>query len=40
VIDGRVCRLKVCAKAIRMGLIHKPPKREWTPQETETTVSA
>ena len=40
VIDGRVCRLKVSAKAIRMGLITKPLKREWTPQETETTVSA
>jgi large subunit ribosomal protein L28 len=28
-IDGRVCRLKVSAKAIRMGLVVKPPKRNW-----------
>ena len=27
-IDGRVCRVRVSAKAIRMGLIVKPPKRE------------
>ncbi len=27
-LDGRVIRLAVSAKAIRMGLIVKPPKRE------------
>ncbi len=27
-IDGKVCRVRVSAKAIRMGLIIKPPKRE------------
>ena len=32
-IDGRVCRIKVSAKAIRMGLIVKPPKRTWKPEE-------
>ena len=29
VVDGRVCRIKVSAKAIRMGLVVKPPKRNW-----------
>jgi large subunit ribosomal protein L28 len=28
VVDGRVVRIRVSAKAIRMGLITKPPKRE------------
>ena len=30
VINGRVCRIKVSAKAIKMGLITKPVKRKWT----------
>ena len=34
VIDGRVCRIKVSAKAIRMGLVVKPTKRNWQPPET------
>jgi large subunit ribosomal protein L28 len=29
IIDGKVCRIRVSAKAIRMGLITKPPKRNW-----------
>jgi large subunit ribosomal protein L28 len=29
VIDGQVCRVKVSAKAIRNGLIVKPPKRRY-----------
>ena len=33
VIDGRVCRVKVSAKAIRMGLIEKPSKRNYKPAE-------
>ena len=32
VVDGRVCRIKVSAKAIRMGLVTKPPKRDWKPE--------
>ncbi len=28
VIDGKIVRVRVSAKAIRMGLIVKPPKRE------------
>ena len=33
VIDGKVCRIKVSAKAIRMGLVVKPPKRNYKPAE-------
>ena len=43
-VDGKVCRIKVSAKAIKMGLVVKPPKRDWTPpadagveSETEAT---
>lgn len=34
-IDGRICRLKVSAKAIRMGLIVKPMKRDRPPKESQ-----
>ena len=33
VIDGKVVRVNVSAKAIHSGLIVKPPKRDWTPEE-------
>ncbi len=33
IIDGKVCRIKVSAKAIRMGLVVKPPKRDYKPAE-------
>jgi large subunit ribosomal protein L28 len=33
VIDGKVCRIKVSAKAIRMGLVQKPPRRNHNPSE-------
>jgi len=33
VADGTVCRIKVSAKAIRMGLVVKPPKRNYKPAE-------
>lgn len=33
VIDGKVCRVKVSVKAIRMGLIQKPVKRDYKPAE-------
>jgi large subunit ribosomal protein L28 len=36
VIDGRVCRVKVSAKAIRIGLIQKPVKRNYTPAPKAT----
>ncbi|MCH7883774.1 MAG: 50S ribosomal protein L28 [Planctomycetes bacterium] len=35
VIDGKVRRINVSAKAIRMGLVEKPPKRNWPPAGTE-----
>ena len=31
VVDGKVCRIKVSAKAMRMGLVQKPPKRDYKP---------
>jgi len=31
VVDGKVCNIKVSAKAIRMGLVQKPPKRDYRP---------
>ncbi len=33
VIDGKICRIRVCAKAIRMGLVQKPAKRNYKPME-------
>jgi len=38
VVDGKVCRIRVSAKAIRMGLVVKPPKRDWKPQDADATV--
>jgi large subunit ribosomal protein L28 len=35
VVDGRVCRIRVSAKAIRMGLVVKPPRRDWKPEPAE-----
>ena len=35
VIDGTVVRINVSAKAIRNGLIVKPPKRDYTPPTEE-----
>ncbi|MBN1787125.1 MAG: 50S ribosomal protein L28 [Sedimentisphaerales bacterium] len=32
IVDGKVCRIKVSAKAIRMGLIEKPMKRDYKPK--------
>jgi large subunit ribosomal protein L28 len=33
VVDGKVMRINVSAKAIRGGLVVKPPKRDYTPSE-------
>lgn len=33
IVDGKVCRIKVSAKAIKMGLVVKPPKRNYKPAE-------
>lgn len=36
VVDGKVCRIKVSAKAIHMGLVQKPAKRDYKAAEKET----
>ncbi|HUT30970.1 MAG TPA: 50S ribosomal protein L28 [Sedimentisphaerales bacterium] len=33
VVDGKVCRIRVSAKAIRLGLVEKPAKRDYQPAE-------
>ena len=33
VIDGAICRIRVSTKAIRMGLVVKPMKRNYKPEE-------
>ncbi len=40
VVDGKVCRIKVSAKAIRMGLVVKPAKRDWQPQQSPQPEAA
>ena len=39
VIDGQIVRIKVSAKAIKMGLVIKPKRRNWKKPET-TAVAA
>ena len=34
IVDGKICRIRVSAKAIKMGLVVKPPKRNWKPAES------
>ena len=34
-VDGKPVRIRVSAKAIKMGLVVKPLRREWKPQEAE-----
>ncbi len=36
VVDGRVVRIKVSAKAIRNGLVVKPTKRDYQPPQTDS----
>jgi large subunit ribosomal protein L28 len=38
VVNGRVQRIRVSAKAIRMGLITKPVKRTWKPEPVENAA--
>jgi large subunit ribosomal protein L28 len=33
VIDGRVCKIRVSAKAIKMGLVQRPLKRDYKKAE-------
>ena len=39
-IDGRVCRIKVSAKAIKMGLVIKPKRRTWKKPEVAAVSAA
>ena len=32
-LDGKICRIRVSAKAIKMGLVVKPMKRDYKPVE-------
>ncbi len=36
-VDGSVRRILVCTRCMRSGKIQKPPQRNWTPEETETS---
>ena len=38
VVDGRVQRIQVSAKAIRMGLVVKPLKRNYKPELAESAA--
>jgi len=40
VVNGKVCRIKVSAKAIRMGLVVKPEKRTWKPEQANTEAGS
>ena len=35
VVNGRVVRVKVAAKYLRRGLVTKPVKRNWRPEDAE-----
>ena len=39
-IDGTIVRIKVSAKAIKMGLVIKPKRRNWKKPEAATSVAA
>ena len=34
VIEGKICRIKVSTKAIRMGLVEKPMKRNYQSEQS------
>ncbi len=35
VVNGRVVRIKVSTKALRLGLVTKPTKRTWKPEKAK-----
>jgi len=39
IIDGKVCRIKISAKAIRMGLLVKPAVRNFKPDNKPEQVA-
>jgi large subunit ribosomal protein L28 len=38
VVDGAVVRVKASTKAIRDGMVVKPPKRNWKPEAEEQSA--
>ena len=40
VVDGSIVRIKVSAKAIRMGLVVKPMRRKYKPAPAPTATAA
>ena len=40
IIDGKVCRIQISAKAIRMGLLEKPLARQWAGAADPAAVTA
>jgi large subunit ribosomal protein L28 len=38
IVDGRVRRIKVSAKAIHMGLVQKPVKRKYKPAKENSKI--
>ena len=40
VVDGQIVRIKVSAKAIKMGLIVKPKRRTWKKPEAATAAAS
>ncbi len=38
-IDGSIVRIKVSAKAIKMGMVIKPKRRNWKKPEVATTAA-
>jgi large subunit ribosomal protein L28 len=40
VVDGKVCRVYASAKAIKNGMVVKPPKRTWRPGQDDAQTSA
>ena len=38
-VNGTVCRIRVSAKAIKMGLVVKPPKRDWKKPDAAPTAT-
>jgi large subunit ribosomal protein L28 len=40
VVDGRVVRIRVCAKLIRRGWVSKPRVRDWKPEAEKAAPTA
>ncbi len=38
VVNGKICRIRVSTKAIKMGLLEKPVKRNWKPEAAEAAA--